>query len=91
MADGINIEHFDVLIIGAGLSGIGAGARVRMDCPGKTFAILEGAGDRARTLLSASPVPPARKVLLAVLFASKGRLPSSCSDITYLCKSNILC
>lgn len=36
------MEHFDVLIIGAGLSGIGAGARLRMDCPGKTFAILEG-------------------------------------------------
>ncbi len=34
--------HFDVLIIGAGLSGIGAGARLRMDCPEKTFAILEG-------------------------------------------------
>lgn len=33
---------FEILIIGAGLSGIGAGARVRMDCPGKTFAILEG-------------------------------------------------
>lgn len=36
------MNHFDILIIGAGLSGIGAGARVRMDCPGKTFAILEG-------------------------------------------------
>lgn len=36
------MEHFDILIIGAGLSGVGAGARVRMDCPGKTFAILEG-------------------------------------------------
>ncbi len=36
------MQHFDILIIGAGLSGIGAGARVRMDCPGKTFAILEG-------------------------------------------------
>ncbi len=36
------MEHFDNLIIGAGLSGVGAGARVRMDCPGKTFAILEG-------------------------------------------------
>ncbi|HBE81251.1 MAG TPA: NAD(P)/FAD-dependent oxidoreductase [Pyrinomonadaceae bacterium] len=42
MADGVNIEHFDVLIIGAGLSGIGAGAQVRMELPGKTFAILEG-------------------------------------------------
>ncbi len=36
------MEHFDVLIVGAGLSGIGAGARLRMDCPEKTFAILEG-------------------------------------------------
>lgn len=34
--------HFDVLIIGAGLSGIGAGAHLRMECPDKTFAILEG-------------------------------------------------
>lgn len=36
------MEHFDVLIIGAGLSGIGAGAHLRMECPNKTFAILEG-------------------------------------------------
>jgi monooxygenase len=36
------MEHFDVLIIGAGLSGIGAGAHLRMECPGRTFAILEG-------------------------------------------------
>jgi len=36
------MEHFDVLIIGAGLSGIGAGAHLRMMCPDKTFAILEG-------------------------------------------------
>ncbi|MFN0141300.1 MAG: flavin-containing monooxygenase [Pyrinomonadaceae bacterium] len=36
------MEQFDVLIVGAGLSGIGAGARLRMDCPDKTFAILEG-------------------------------------------------
>ena len=36
------MEHFDVLIIGAGLSGIGAGSHLRMNCPGKTFAILEG-------------------------------------------------
>lgn len=34
--------HFDVLIVGAGLSGIGAGAHLRMECPGKSFAILEG-------------------------------------------------
>lgn len=36
------MEHLDVLIIGAGLSGIGAGAHLRMECSDKTFAILEG-------------------------------------------------
>ena len=36
------MEHFDVLIVGAGLSGIGAGAHLRTRCPDKTFAILEG-------------------------------------------------
>jgi len=36
------MEHFDVLIVGAGLSGIGAGAHLRMHCPDKSFAILEG-------------------------------------------------
>lgn len=36
------MEYFDVLIIGAGLSGIGAGAHLRTLCPEKTFAILEG-------------------------------------------------
>jgi monooxygenase len=36
-----SVEHFDVLIVGAGLSGIGAGCHLRSDCPGKTFAILE--------------------------------------------------
>ena len=34
-------EHFDVLIVGAGLSGIGAGCHITTRCPGKTFAILE--------------------------------------------------
>ncbi len=35
------LEHFDVLIIGAGLSGIGAGCHLQAKSPGKTFAILE--------------------------------------------------
>ncbi len=35
-------EHFDVLIVGAGLSGIGAARHLQDKCPGKTFAILEG-------------------------------------------------
>ena len=36
------MEHFDVLIVGAGLSGVGAAAQLTMQCPDKSFAILEG-------------------------------------------------
>ncbi len=35
-------EHFDVLIIGAGLSGIGAAFHLQRHCRTKTYAILEG-------------------------------------------------
>ena len=35
-------EHFDVLIVGAGLSGIGAGFHLQQKCPAKRFVILEG-------------------------------------------------
>jgi monooxygenase len=35
------IEHVDVLIVGAGLSGIGAACRVRTDAPRKSFLVLE--------------------------------------------------
>ncbi|HEY9236828.1 MULTISPECIES: flavin-containing monooxygenase [Phenylobacterium] len=38
------VEHFDVLIVGAGLSGVGAGRHLQANCPGKTYAILEGRG-----------------------------------------------
>jgi monooxygenase len=34
-------EHVDVLIVGAGLSGIGAAYRLQEKCPTRTFAILE--------------------------------------------------
>lgn len=34
-------QHFDVLIVGAGLSGIGAAYRLQTERPGTTFAILE--------------------------------------------------
>ncbi|HEY1960975.1 MAG TPA: NAD(P)/FAD-dependent oxidoreductase [Rhizomicrobium sp.] len=35
-------EHFDVIIVGAGLSGIGAGYHLQTACPAKSYAILEG-------------------------------------------------
>jgi cation diffusion facilitator CzcD-associated flavoprotein CzcO len=34
-------EHFDVLIVGAGISGIGAGYHLTHQCPGSSFVILE--------------------------------------------------
>ena len=34
-------ETYDVLIIGAGLSGIGMACHLTRDCPGKKFAVLE--------------------------------------------------
>jgi len=36
------IEHFDVLIVGAGLSGIGAAYHLQAECPKKSYLILEG-------------------------------------------------
>jgi monooxygenase len=35
-------EHVDVLIVGAGLSGIGAAYHLQHKCPGKSFMLLEG-------------------------------------------------
>ena len=34
-------DHIDILVIGAGLSGIGAACHLRKSCPGREFAILE--------------------------------------------------
>ncbi|WP_405226635.1 flavin-containing monooxygenase [Lentisalinibacter sediminis] len=36
------MEHYDVIIVGAGLSGIGAAAHLEQECPGKRYLILEG-------------------------------------------------
>ncbi|MDQ0376120.1 flavin-containing monooxygenase [Amycolatopsis thermophila] len=38
------LEHVDVLIVGAGLSGIGAASHLQAECPGKTYAIFEARG-----------------------------------------------
>ena len=35
-------EHFDVLVVGAGISGVGAGVHLHERCPGKSYVILEG-------------------------------------------------
>jgi len=35
------VEHLDVLIVGAGLSGIGAAYRIQTQCPDRTYAVLE--------------------------------------------------
>ena len=37
----VNAESLDILIVGAGLSGITAGCRLKMSCPDKSFLILE--------------------------------------------------
>jgi monooxygenase len=39
------MEHFDVVIVGAGISGIGASCHLKMHCPSKRFVVLEGRTD----------------------------------------------
>ncbi|MDD0841511.1 flavin-containing monooxygenase [Pseudomonas sp. Gutcm_11s] len=38
----MSVEDLDILIVGAGLSGIGAACHLRRECPDKRLAILEG-------------------------------------------------
>ena len=38
----MTVVHFDVLIVGAGLSGVGAAYHLQTRCPGTSYAILEG-------------------------------------------------
>ena len=69
-------QHVNVLIVGAGLSGIGAGYHLQSQCPGKSYAILEareaigGTWDLFRyatstsRCLRSSGSPPVRRSLL---------------------------
>src|SRR5512139_175866 len=38
----MTMEYFDVLVVGAGLSGIGAAVHLKTHCPDRSFALLEG-------------------------------------------------
>nr|WP_260758294.1 NAD(P)-binding protein [Mycobacterium sp. SMC-8] len=37
--------HVDVLVVGAGLSGIGAAYRLQTECPDRSYVILEARGE----------------------------------------------
>jgi monooxygenase len=38
----VDVQHFDVIVIGAGLSGVDVGYHLQTYCAGKSYAILEG-------------------------------------------------
>ncbi len=44
-----SVEHVDVLVVGAGISGIGAGYHLQTLCPDRSYAILEGRDDLGGT------------------------------------------
>jgi cation diffusion facilitator CzcD-associated flavoprotein CzcO len=45
----MSTEHFDVVVVGAGISGIGAGYFLQRDCPNKRYVILENRADMGGT------------------------------------------
>ena len=49
---GDGVEHFDVLIVGAGISGIGAAYHLRTECPDRSFVVLESQASFGGTWLT---------------------------------------
>lgn len=49
MSNPPNTEYFDVVIVGCGISGIGAGAHLRQLSPNRSFVILEGRSELGGT------------------------------------------
>ena len=45
-------EHFDVLIVGAGISGVGGAYHLTQQCPGKSFVVLESQASFGGTWLT---------------------------------------
>jgi cation diffusion facilitator CzcD-associated flavoprotein CzcO len=41
----MSVEHVDVVVVGAGISGIGAGYHLQTKCPDRSYVILEGRQD----------------------------------------------
>ena len=45
----MSVEHFDVVVVGAGISGIGAGYFLQKESPNRSYVILEGRDDMGGT------------------------------------------
>ena len=45
MADAASVERVDVVVVGAGISGIGAAVHLRRRCPERSFVLLEARDD----------------------------------------------
>ena len=50
-----SIEHFNVVLVGAGISGIGVAHHLSENCPGKSFVMLEEKDTFGATWICAIP------------------------------------
>src|SRR4029077_8452569 len=48
----IHIEHFDLVIVGAGISGVGGAYHLTTQCPGTSFVVLEAQASFGGTWLT---------------------------------------